>query len=65
MPLLVRSEPLTNRQLGQWIEEASPDELAVIVSAKVGMHPADYREVFETRWAGLGADASTPPRSDS
>ena len=30
-----------------------------------GMPPADYREVFEARWAALGADASTTPRSDS
>ena len=59
------SDPLTNRELEHFIEEASPNELAVMVSAKAGMHAADYREVFEARWAASSADASAPPRSDS
>ena len=45
------SEPLTNRELESFIDEAAPDEVAVMVSAKAGMRPADYADVFERRWA--------------
>jgi Family of unknown function (DUF6492) len=47
------SEPLTNRELGSLIDEAATHEVAVMVSAKAGMRPADYAEVFERRWAAL------------
>jgi hypothetical protein len=47
------SEPLTNRELESFIDDVSPEEVAVMVSAKAGMRPADYAEVLERRWAGL------------
>jgi hypothetical protein len=47
------SEPLTNRELESFIDEAVPHEVAVMVSAKAGMRPADYADVFERRWAAL------------
>jgi Family of unknown function (DUF6492) len=47
------SEPLTNEELEGFIGEASPREVAVMVSAKAGMKPADYAEVLERRWARL------------
>ena len=52
------SEPLTNEELESFIDEASPHEVAVMVSAKAGMSPADYAEVLERRWAGLQRSAS-------
>ena len=52
------SEPLTNEELEAFIGEASPEEVAVMVSAKAGMRPADYAEVLERRWAGLERSAS-------
>jgi Family of unknown function (DUF6492) len=47
------SEPLTNRELESFIDDVSPEEVAVMVSAKAGMRPAAYAEVLERRWAGL------------
>jgi hypothetical protein len=47
------TEPLTNKALEGFIGEASPEEIAVMVSAKAGMRPADYSEVLERRWAAL------------
>jgi hypothetical protein len=47
------SEPLTNRELESFIDDVSPEEVAVMVSAKAGMRPADYAEVLERRWARL------------
>ena len=47
------SVPLTNRELETFIDEASPEEVAVMVSAKAGMSPADYAGVVERRWAAL------------
>jgi hypothetical protein len=47
------SEPLTNRELESFIDEASPEEVAVMVSANAEMRPADYAEVLERRWAAV------------
>jgi hypothetical protein len=47
------TEPLTNKELEGFIGEALPEEVAVMVSAKAGMRPADYAEVLERRWAAL------------
>jgi hypothetical protein len=47
------SEPLTNQELESFIDEASPDEVAVMVSANAEMRPADYAEVLERRWAAV------------
>ena len=47
------SEPLSNRELERFIDEASPEEVAVMVSAKAGMKPEDYAGVLERRWAAL------------
>jgi Family of unknown function (DUF6492) len=47
------SELLTNQELESFIDEASPEEVAVMVSANAGMRPADYAEVLERRWAAL------------
>jgi Family of unknown function (DUF6492) len=44
------SEPLTNPELESFVAEASPDEVAVMVSAKAGMRPADYAQVIERQW---------------
>ena len=43
--------PLTHAELETFIEGASPSEVAVMVSAKAGMKPAAYADVFERRWA--------------
>jgi Family of unknown function (DUF6492) len=47
------TEPLTKRELENFIDEASPEEVAVMISAKAGMKPADYVGVLEQRWAAL------------
>jgi Family of unknown function (DUF6492) len=52
------SEPLTNRELESFIDEAGPEEVAVMVSANAGMRPADYAEVLERRWAALARSPS-------
>jgi Family of unknown function (DUF6492) len=51
------SEALTNRELERFIGEASPQEVAVMISAKAGMKPAGYVEVLEERWAALQPSA--------
>jgi Family of unknown function (DUF6492) len=43
--------PLTDGELERFIAEASPNEVAVMVSAKAGMRPMDYAGVLEQRWA--------------
>jgi Family of unknown function (DUF6492) len=43
-------DPLPAHELDTFVEEAGDSELAVMVSAKTGMRPADYGEVFERRW---------------
>ena len=47
------TDPLTNRELESFIAETSPQEVAVMISAKAEMKPADYVEVLEQRWAAL------------
>ncbi len=47
------TEPLTNRELERFIGDVSPEEVAVMISAKAGMKPADYGEVLEQRWAAV------------
>jgi hypothetical protein len=47
------SDPLTHRELERFIDGASPEEVAVMVSAKAGMNAADYVEVLERKWAAL------------
>ena len=64
------SEPLTNKELESFIDDAAPSEVGVMVSAKAGMHPRDYAPVLERRWAAVSGssedDAASPlPRSDS
>jgi hypothetical protein len=44
-------EALSTEDLAEFVRGAAPSELAVMVSAKVGMQPADYAAVFERRWA--------------
>jgi hypothetical protein len=55
------SEPLTNPELESFVDEAAPNEVSIMVSAKAGMRPADYAEVFERRWTALGRSASYTP----
>jgi hypothetical protein len=50
--------PLTNPGLESSSTRAGPHEVAVVVSAKAGMVPADYAVVFEGRLAALGMSAS-------
>jgi hypothetical protein len=63
------SHALTTHELESFIDGAAPDEVAVMVSAKAGMKPADYADVLERRWAALQETdlpaARTAPRSDS
>ena len=47
------SEPMTNRELESFIDDAAPEEVSVMVSANAGIRPADYAEVVERRWAAL------------
>ena len=51
--------PLTHAELETFIDGASPSEVAVMVSAKAGMKPAAYADVFERRWA------ASEPRLDA
>ena len=57
------SVPLTNADLETFIDGASPSEVSVMVSAKAGMKPAAYADVFERRWAAFGGGAGTEARS--
>ena len=52
------SEPLTTSELETFIAEASPEEVAVMISAKAGMGPADYVDVLERRWSALPRSVS-------
>ena len=52
------SEPLTTAELETFIADASPDEVAVMVSAKAGMRPADYAVVLERLWSALPRSVS-------
>jgi hypothetical protein len=45
------SEPLTDHELNRFIDGATEEEVAIMVSAKAGMSPTDYQGVFEERWA--------------
>jgi Family of unknown function (DUF6492) len=47
------SEPLSTPELESFIDEATPEEVAVMISAKAGMKPEDYAGVLERRWAAL------------
>lgn len=62
-------DPLTSAELESFIDGAAPEEVGVMVSAKAGMSPGNYAEVFERRWAALReterSGAPTAPKSDS
>ena len=45
--------PLPPRELEAFLDGLGPHEVAVMVSAKAGMRPADYADVLERRWAAL------------
>jgi hypothetical protein len=47
------TKPLTNREFEDFIDDMSPEEVGVMVSAKAGMDPAEYGNVLERRWAAL------------
>ena len=51
------SEPLTNKELESFIDDAAPSEVGVMVSAKAGMHPRDYAPVLERRWAAVSGSS--------
>jgi hypothetical protein len=53
VPLLLGIGAADERRTRTIIREASPEEVAVMVSAKAGTRPADYAEVLERRWAAL------------
>ena len=43
--------PLTATELDVFLEGLAPDEIAVQITAKAGMDPADYAAAIERRWA--------------
>ncbi len=45
--------PLSTSELEAFLDGLGPEEIAVMVSAKAGMRPADYADVLERRWAAL------------
>jgi hypothetical protein len=45
--------PLSAHELEAFLDGIGPDEIAVSITAKAGMRPADYAEVLERRWAAL------------
>ena len=45
--------PLSRSELESFLDGVGPEEIAVSLTAKAGMRPADYAEVLERRWAGL------------
>ena len=45
--------PLRPRELEAFLDGLRPEEVAVMISAKAGMRPADYADVLERRWAAL------------
>jgi hypothetical protein len=47
------SEPLSNQELESFMDDASPEEVALMVSANAGMRPVDYAEVLERRWSAV------------
>ena len=45
--------PLSSRELDAFLDDVGPEEVAVSITAKAGMRPAEYVEVLERRWAAL------------
>jgi hypothetical protein len=45
--------PLSSGELETFLDGVGPEEIAVSLTAKAGMRPADYAEVLERRWAAL------------
>jgi hypothetical protein len=45
--------PLSTTELELFLESVAPEQIAVSLTAKAGMSPADYAEVLERRWAAL------------
>jgi Family of unknown function (DUF6492) len=42
--------PLSRQELEAFLDSTGEDQVAVMVTAKAGMQPDDYAEVFEQRW---------------
>ena len=45
--------PLTPTELDVFLEGLAPDQIAVQITAKAGMDPADYAASIERRWATM------------
>jgi Family of unknown function (DUF6492) len=45
--------PLSDGELAAFIDGVVPGEIAISITAKAGMRPADYVEMLERRWAAV------------
>jgi hypothetical protein len=45
--------PLSDAELAAFIDGVGPEEVAVSITAKAGMRPADYVEMLEQRWLAV------------
>jgi uncharacterized protein DUF6492 len=52
--------PLSDDELAAFIDGVGPGEIAVSITAKAGMRPADYVEMLERRWAKVEEWADKP-----
>jgi Family of unknown function (DUF6492) len=54
--------PLASPELEAFLDGLAPEEVAVMISAKAGMKPAEYADVLERRWAAVQTSDSYTPR---
>jgi hypothetical protein len=45
--------PLSTTELEFFLDDVAPEQIAVSLTAKAGMSPADYAKVLERRWAAV------------